>query len=121
MVLPHAFVRPGADSHAWIFYFNNDPLIAPPRHPVVVRALERATRLLTEEAAGNLPDIQSTTGPGNLTASLVEEALISDPTESPLSLRVAADWEEVATTIWPLSYRADRRNWRLSNRQRFSR
>lgn len=121
MVPPHVFTRPEADSRAWIFYFNNNPLIAPRRHPVVVRALSRATRLLTENRLGELPDIQSTTGPGNLTASLVAETLISDENGSPLPLRIASHWEEVATSVWPLSYRTDRRNWRLSNRQRFLR
>ncbi len=121
MVPPHVFARHRADSQAWIFYFNNNPLISPPRHPVVVRARERATRLLNDHTSGELPDIQSTTGPGNLTASVVAEALVSDQTKSPLSLRIAANWEEVATSVWPLSYRTDRRNWRLSNRQHFSR
>ena len=55
-----------------IFYVNNDPIAAPADHPVLRRALARATdRLLGED---RLPEIQSTTGPGNLTAALAAHA-----------------------------------------------
>lgn len=118
MVPPEVFTRPGADSHNWIFYFNNNPLIAPPEHPIVLRALERSTGILNGMASGELPEIQSTTGPGNLTASLVAQALICDETDTGLALMVVQNWERFATSVWPLSYRADARNWRLSNRKR---
>jgi hypothetical protein len=118
MVPPDVFTRSGADSGKWIFYFNNNPLIAPARDPVILRALERSTQLLTEAAPGHLPEIQSTTGPGNLTASLVAHALICDENGTNLALRVIPNWDDFATSVWPLSYRADARNWRLSNRRR---
>lgn len=121
MVQPRAFARPSADSQNWIFYFNNNPLIAPPGHPIVLRALERSTNLLNAIAPRQLPEIQSTTGPGNLTASLVAQALICRSTSIGLSLMVLLDWEKFATTIWRLSYRGDARNWRLSNRKHFLR
>lgn len=55
-----------------IFYVNNNPIAAPAGHPVLRRALARATeRLLGDEPA---PEIQSTTGPGNLTAVLAAHA-----------------------------------------------
>lgn len=117
MVLPAMFIIPGVDSKNWIFYFNNNPLIGPPRHPIVLRALERSTRILTGTPSGELPEIQSTTGPGNLTASLVAQALICDENEADLALMVVPTWERYATSVWPLSYRADARNWRLSNRR----
>jgi len=120
MVPAHEFATPGAESNTWIYYFNNNPLIAPPRHPVIIRALERATTLLKTTSPEDLPDIQSTTGPGNLTASLVAEAMRRDGTESPLTLRILPNWEGIATSVWPLSYRSDARNWRLSNRQHFA-
>lgn len=121
MVPAREFTTPGAGSTTWIFYFNNNPLIAPPRHPVVVRALERATALLNATSSGDLPDIQSTTGPGNLTASLVAEAMRRNGSESPLAIRILPNWEGIATSVWPLSYRSDARNWRLSNRQPLAR
>jgi hypothetical protein len=122
MVHRDVFTRSGADSTKWIFYFNNNPLIAPARDPVILRALERSTQLLTEAAApGNLPEIQSTTGPGNLTASLVAQALVCDETRTSLALMVISNWDDFATSVWPLSYRADARNWRLSNRRRIVR
>lgn len=121
MVPPEAFTRPDADSRKWIFYFNNNPIIAPPGDPIVLRALERSTELLNAMASGELPDIQSTTGPGNLTASLVAQALMCDETDTDLALMVLLNWGQFATSVWPLSYRADGRNWRLSNRKRFVR
>lgn len=121
MVPPEVFTRPGADSQNWIFYFNNNPLIAPPEHPIVLRALERSTGILSGMASGELPEIQSTTGPGNLTASLVAQALIGDETDTGLALMIVPNWERFATSVWSLSYRADARNWRLSNRKRFLR
>jgi hypothetical protein len=121
MVPPAAFTRPQADSKTWIFYVNNNPLVGPPSHPIVVRALHRATNILGGLAPGDLPEIQSTTGPGNLTASLVAQALVSDATDSELALMILPDWEQFATSVWPLSYRSDARNWRLSNRKRFLR
>lgn len=95
-----------------IFYVNNNPIAAPPGHPVLRRALARATdRLLGDEPA---PEIQSTTGPGNLTAVLAAHAR-----ESQLRGRSAApdfellfEWERVAKPCWELAYRNDERNWR---------
>src|SRR5439155_21539995 len=49
-----------------IFYVNNDPIAAPAGHPVLRRALARATaRLLGGDPR---PEIQPTTGPGPPTA-----------------------------------------------------
>ena len=64
-----------------------------------------------------LPEIQSTTGPGNLTRSIFE--LASEHTETVRTLLVLVDWEDVATSKWPLSYRRDARNWRLSNQRQY--
>ncbi|HEY3382640.1 MAG TPA: hypothetical protein VGK32_12775 [Vicinamibacterales bacterium] len=121
MVPSEVFTRPGADSQNWIFYFNNNPLIAPPGHAIVLRALERSTGILNGIASGELPEIQSTTGPGNLTASLVAQALICDEADTSLALTILQNWNRFATSVWPLSYRADARNWRLSNRKHFLR
>lgn len=93
-----------------IFYVNNDPIAAPPAHPILRRALARATeRLLGEDP---LPEIQSTTGPGNLTAALAAHARDSKVTGAPLDFELLYDWETVAETRWDLSYRGDARNWR---------
>ena len=32
---------------------------------------------------------------------------------------VLEDWDSLAVSKWPLSYRDDTRNWRLSNQKRF--
>lgn len=52
-----------------IYYVNNNPIITGPGHAVIARALERSTTLLLATREANR-DIQSLTGPGNLTASL---------------------------------------------------
>ena len=72
-MLPAAEIwRADLPTRGRIFYVNNDPMAAPAGHPVLRRALGRATeRLLHGE---RLPEIQSTTGPGNLTAALAAHA-----------------------------------------------
>lgn len=113
MVPPEIFTKPGADAPGWIFYFNNNPLLAAPGHPIIDRALANATAVIEQATDGELLEIQSTTGPGNLTRSIFELAKQNGAMLS--TLHVLHDWENVASSRWPLSYRSDRRNWRLSN------
>lgn len=116
MVDPSIFTKPRANQPGWIFYFNTTPLIASPRHPIVERALLNATESLEADSASGLPEVQATTGPGNLTRSVFE--VISEGC-SPDAMVVAHDWELTSTSQWPLSYRNDSRNWRLSNQQAY--
>ncbi|SCG58515.1 hypothetical protein GA0070609_3455 [Micromonospora echinaurantiaca] len=93
-----------------IFYVNNNPIAAPPGHPVLRRALARATdTLLGDEPA---PEIQATTGPGNLTAALAAHARESQISGTMPDFELLLDWEEVAEPCWDLAYRSDARNWR---------
>lgn len=104
---PGLFERP--DAHR-IFYINNNPIAAPPGHPVLRRALARATRILLDQT--RVSEIQSTTGPGNLTAALAahsHERLIASRR---LGLDLLFDWESTAVPDWNLGYRHDDRNWR---------
>jgi mannosyltransferase OCH1-like enzyme len=94
-----------------IFYVNNNPIIAGPGHPVIARALERATILLLAANETNR-DIQSLTGPGNLTASLVAHAVRLKADGQVLDFELLTQWDAVAISKWPLAYRADVRNWR---------
>lgn len=116
MVTPTDFLQPGANDEGWIFYFNNNPLIACQGDPVVKHALERATQLLNSTADGEFPEIQSTTGPGNLSRIVFElgTAFAIDDW-----IQILNDWNSIAVSKWPLSYRRDERNWRLSNGKRF--
>ena len=116
MVSPAEFLRPGANAQGWIFYFNNNPLVACRGNPVLKRALEQATQLLCSAAEGELPEIQSTTGPGNLSRTVYEVGRASAIEDRVLILH---DWDSFAVSQWPLSYRRDARNWRLSNGKRF--
>lgn len=116
MVAPSLFTEPGANQPGWIFYFNTTPLIASPSHPIVERALLNATQSLEANLASGLPEVQATTGPGNLTRSVFE---VLNEGCSPDALMVAHDWELTSTSKWPLSYRNDSRNWRLSNQQAY--
>jgi hypothetical protein len=113
MVPPSLFTRPGANAASWIFYFNNNPLIAGSGHPLIDRALAQATLSLEKDVTNGLPEIQSTTGPGNLTKSIFD--LVTESGEIEQTLLVLCDWENIAKNRWELSYRNDHRNWRLSN------
>jgi mannosyltransferase OCH1-like enzyme len=113
MVTPSFFTKPGANAASWIFYFNNNPLIAGSGHPLIERALAQATLSLEKDVTNGLPEIQSTTGPGNLTKSIFDAATESGEIEQ--ALLVLCDWENIARSRWELSYRNDPRNWRLSN------
>jgi mannosyltransferase OCH1-like enzyme len=113
MVPPSLFTKPGANAASWIFYFNNNPLIADSGHPLIERALAQATLSLEKDVTNGLPEIQSTTGPGNLTKSIFDAVTESGEIEQ--TLLVLCDWENIARNRWELSYRNDPRNWRLSN------
>jgi len=64
-----------------------------------------------------LPEVQATTGPGNLTRSVFE--VVTNESRPEEVLLVVHDWEKNSTSKWPLSYRSDKRNWRLSNREAY--
>ena len=102
--------RPDLPTDERIFYVNNNPMAAPAGHPVLLAALSRATdRLLGTEP---LPEIQETTGPGNLTAVLAAHAHDLLVAGAPLDFELLNDWGDIAETRWHLSYRNDERNWR---------
>lgn len=118
MVKPSVFLCADAYDPSWIFYFNNNPLVAGRTHPIIQRALGRATDLLELAGEDTLPDIQATTGPGNLSKSIFDLCATSgDSVED--DLLILRDWDSLAVSRWPLRYRSDARNWRLSNQKRF--
>ena len=102
MVPPSLFTKPGANAASWIFYFNNNPLIACIGHPLIDRALAQATLSLEKDVTNGLPEIQSTTGPGNLTKSIFDAVTESGEIEQ--TLLVLCDWENIARSRWELSY-----------------
>lgn len=110
MLNPYAAATSGQNSSR-IFYVNNNPLIASSGHPLIFRALERATDQIISPAT-NERDIQSITGPGNLTACLVEHALALQAEEAELDFTLLPNWDATAVSTWPLQYRSDERNWR---------
>jgi hypothetical protein len=117
MVPPSEFLCLEANQLSWIFYLNTTPLIAARNHPIVERALLNATTSLEQQLDGELPEVQATTGPGNLTRS-VFEVLVNERCPED-TLLVVRDWENASTSKWPLSYRDDTRNWRLSNQRAY--
>lgn len=117
MVPPSVFVDIGSVNLNWIYYFNTTPMIAGPNHPIIEHALRNATEALEQELDGELPEVQATTGPGNLTRSIFE--VISEGSCPEETIVVMHDWEKFSTSKWPLSYRNDKRNWRLSNQQTY--
>jgi hypothetical protein len=93
-----------------IFYLNNNPIAAPPGHPIIRMALLRATeRLLGDDPD---PEIQATTGPGNLTVAVAKYVRDSIANGTASELEFLLNWEEVAKPCWNLAYRSDSRNWR---------
>jgi mannosyltransferase OCH1-like enzyme len=114
MIKPSVFIKETKYSPNWIFYVNNNPLIAPANHPVINIALDRATSILLSFAKEQL-EIQSTTGPGNLSASLVRHSIESKLKGKFRDFSMLPNWESTSTSAWPLSYRNDKRNWRLWN------
>ncbi len=118
MVTPSDFIYPESNKWSWIFYFNTTPLIASRNHPIIERVLLNSTIALEQESKEMLPEVQSTTGPGILTDSIVE-VLANEkcPEETFLVLH---DWEKYSISKWSLSYRNDKRNWRLSNQQAYT-
>ncbi len=83
-------------------------------HPVIQIALERATRILLRRDEER-PDIQSTTGPGNLSVSLVMHWIWLEREGKDQDFEFLPNWEYHSISKWPLSYRNDKRNWRIWN------
>ena len=115
MIGPSEFTDAQRHSEQWIYYFNNNPIISGAGHPVIGYALHRATQRLLQ-MPGSFPEIQTTTGPGNLTASVVARSVTTGE-----GVTALVDWNNHARTVWSLSYRHDARNWRLSNARQFER
>lgn len=119
MVAAEVFSRPGTDPGTWILYVANDPMIAPPGHPVVRSALTLATVRLLGPGHTQM-DIQAIAGPGNLTKCIVMHALATGPARVARDLQILNRWRSVSVTEWGLEYRADSRNWRNWTVQRSS-
>lgn len=95
-----------------IYYINNDPIITPKNHPIIEFSLKRATKSLLANSI-NKNDIQSLTGPGNLTASIVHCVIEFKKKEEDLHFDFIKNWDEISFPKWPLEYRSDKRNWRI--------
>src|SRR5262249_55408045 len=113
MVPPQEFLGDSRFPSSRIFYVNNNPIVAPRGHALVDMALQRATRLLLQ--GSERPDIQSTPGPGNLSASLVRHVTSLQTSLSAWDFTILRDWNTISDCRWFLSYRNDERNWRLAN------
>ena len=75
-----------------IFYVNNDPIAAAAGHPVL-RGGARRVRPTSCSARIRFPEIQSTTGPGNLTAALAAHAHNLNVAGAPLDFELLHNWE----------------------------
>ena len=111
MIPTQVFIPDPTESRSRIYYVNNNPIIAPPHHPLVACALERATKTLTSSSSGL--DIQSTTGPGNMATTLVFYDMAAQRLGRRRDFALIADWDTISVSKWPLGYRNDARNWRL--------
>lgn len=111
MIPPEIFTEVNTYEESWIFYFNNNPLISPSHHIIIDKALEQSTYFLNESSQSPT-DIQSITGPGNLSKSIF---LCREEIDLSHQITVISNWESIAKTKWELEYRSDSRNWRLMN------
>lgn len=102
--------KPEIVSEGRNFYVNNDPLAAPAGHPLLKRALNRATEKLLGDDP--FPEIQVTTGPGNLTIAIAAHARQLQSQGLPFDFIFLKNWDSIAEMRWNLSYRGDERNWR---------
>jgi mannosyltransferase OCH1-like enzyme len=100
------------DSERLIHYVNNTPIISPANHPVILAALDASTAAILSHPGGRI-DIQSMTGPGNLTVALARYALGQERIGQRIDVELLCNWDSIAVSRWPLSYRNDERNWRL--------
>ena len=110
MVEPDDFLADTNLPSVRIFYVNNNPIVAPPGHQLLRLALRLSTDLLL--GSNDRSDIQSTTGPGNLSASLVRHVAGIQKGSGPWDFTILRDWQSIAKCRWFLSYRNDDRNWR---------
>jgi mannosyltransferase OCH1-like enzyme len=110
MVSMSELLRTDLPNGGRIFYVNNNPIAAPAGHPVLRQALARATDTLLRDKPA--PEIQSTTGPGNLTAILAAHARELQVGDVLPDFELLLDWEGTAEPCWDLTYRSDARNWR---------
>lgn len=111
MVEPGEFLNDTRCPSSRIFYVNNNPIVAPAGHELVRLALQRSTRILLGRF--ERPEIQSTTGPGNLSASLVRHVISLQTIRGEWDFSILRDWEHISVCRWFLSYRNDARNWRF--------
>lgn len=113
MVKPEIFLKDTTYPSSRIFYVNNNPIIGPAGHELIRLAIERSTRILLQRS--DRSEIQSTTGPGNLSASLVNHAIRTKLACGEWDFLILQNWEYTSVCRWSLSYRNDERNWRFLN------
>lgn len=113
MVKPEIFLKDTTYPSSRIFYVNNNPIISPAGHELLRLALKRSTSILLQHH--ERPEIQSTTGPGNLSASLVDYAIEAKLECRAWDFLIMPNWENTSICQWSLSYRNDDRNWRFLN------
>ena len=82
-----------------IFYVNNNPIIAPPSHKFIEIALNSATKNLLNHNVSIKFDIQSTTGPGNLTTSLVDYAMQLRIEDKSYDFEMIKNWDNVSKEL----------------------
>lgn len=98
-------------NHDYIYYINNNPLIAPKRHRLIEIAFIEATKNLLNEKT-NFNEIQSVAGPGNISACIVRYTLECKALCLETNYELLTNWDEISKPFWGLEYRFDKRNWR---------
>ncbi|MBB2177535.1 glycosyltransferase family 32 protein [Gluconacetobacter johannae] len=94
-------------------YFNNAPIISSKRNNIILLSIMRAKNLILSGAAKKI-GIHDSTGPSNLSSSVVMSFLKSGASGEQAHNVIGIDWNAYARTgsEEELSYKRDRRNWR---------
>lgn len=94
-------------------YFANSPIFATKRSEILKIALVRATDLILEsKGRGSRRDVHFTTGPTNLTLSLVAHLVHAACAGKPPPNIMILEWFRYSATQVRLEYKNDSRNWR---------
>ncbi len=116
MVSPSSFLNLTQYESGMIFYVNNNPIVSPRGHPLLLMAIKRAVGLLCNSQENKDLGIQEIAGPGNLSASLVRHSLSLSSNGKASDFSFIRNWDKYSSCNWFLSYRNDSRNWRLYKR-----
>lgn len=97
-----------------LFSLTTDPILAAPGHPALLKALQRATRLLLEAKRNGQTcnKVSWTTGPDNLTIAIYDALLDAIAAGRDFDVQLISNWSEIGPRKSFLEYRGTAKDWR---------